>query len=72
MFIIKEFVKASKGNADKDFWRNMFKYHTLKQYGAPKVIDGWIVKFFPYTKIGKRNTLKSLSDTDGLRCSLTL
>ena len=44
----------------------MFKYHTLKEYGAPKVIDGWMVKFFPYTKTGKRNTLKSLSDSDGL------
>ncbi|MBC7567776.1 MAG: DUF4419 domain-containing protein [Pedobacter sp.] len=64
--LLKEFVKASNGNANKDFWRNMFKYHTLKEYGAPKVIDGWIVKFFPYTKTGKRNTLKSLSGTDGL------
>lgn len=64
--ILQEFVKASKGNANKDFWRNMFKYHTLKQYGAPKAIDGWIVKFFPYTKTGKRNTLQSLSGADGL------
>jgi hypothetical protein len=58
--ILKEFVKASKGDIDKKFWRNMFKYHSQKQYGAPKIIDGWIVKFFPYDKDGKRNNLNKL------------
>jgi len=58
--ILKEFVSASKGNIDKKFWRNMFKYHSQKKYGAPKIIDGWIVKFFPYDKDGKRNNLNKL------------
>ncbi|MGY4385885.1 hypothetical protein ACVWYN_002933 [Pedobacter sp. UYP24] len=58
--VLKEFVNASKGRVDKDFWRNMFKYHTLKKYGSPKVIDGWIVKFYPYNNDGYRNTLKEL------------
>lgn len=58
--ILKEFIKTSKGEIDKKFWRNMFKYHSQKQYGAPKIIDGWIVKFFPYDKDGKRNNLKQL------------
>lgn len=58
--VLQEFIKASRGKVDKDFWRNMFKYHTLKQYGSPKAIDGWIVKFYPYNKDGKRNTLKEL------------
>ncbi|RZK09605.1 MAG: DUF4419 domain-containing protein, partial [Flavobacterium sp.] len=26
--LLKEFIEASKGKIDKDFWRNMFKYHT--------------------------------------------
>lgn len=64
--LLLQFVNASKGKADKDFWRNMFKYHTLKEYGAPKVIDGWIVKFFPYNKTGKRNDLKILYGSDQL------
>ncbi|MCL2247232.1 MAG: DUF4419 domain-containing protein [Lentimicrobiaceae bacterium] len=64
--ILKEFVKASKGKIDKNFWRNMFKYHSLKQYGEPKIIDGWIVKFFPYDKDGKRNNLKELSGSERL------
>ena len=58
--VLEEFVKASNGKINKEFWRNMFKYHSKKVYGAPKVIDGWIVKFFPYDKDGKRNNLKEL------------
>lgn len=64
--ILNEFVKASKKNVDKEFWRNMFKYHSQKEYGAPKVIDGWIVKFFPYDKDGKRNNLDQLEGSDHL------
>ncbi len=58
--ILEEFVNASKGKINKKFWRNMFKYHSKKKYGSPKIIDGWIVKFFPYDKDGKRNNLNKL------------
>lgn len=64
--ILKEFITTSQGNIDKDFWRNMFKYHAQEKYGAPKIIDGWIVKFFPYDKDGKRNNLKELNGSDNL------
>lgn len=64
--ILNEFIKTSKGKIDKNFWKNMFKYHTQKQYGAPKIIDGWIVKFFPYDKDGKRNNLKQLEGGNNL------
>ena len=64
--ILKEFVKTSKGNIDTVFWQNMFKEHSLEKYGSPKVIDGWIVKFFPYDKKGKRNDLKQLEGGDNL------
>ena len=63
--LLEEFVKASKGEVNKDFWRNMFKYHSQKKYGAPNIIDGWIVKFFPYDKEGKRNNLQQL---EGRNC----
>ena len=59
--ILKQFIEASKGNADVRFWRNMFKWHTQKEYGAPNIIDGWIVKFYPYDKDGKRFDLKTLT-----------
>ncbi|RYY65559.1 MAG: DUF4419 domain-containing protein, partial [Chitinophagaceae bacterium] len=58
--LLKEFVNASKGDVNKKFWRNMFKYHTPKDYGAHNIIDGWIVKFFPYYKNDKRTNLKTL------------
>ena len=64
--LLKEFIKASKGQIDKNFWRNMFKYHTLKVYGSPKVIDGWIVKFYPYNNDGKRNNLNELGGSSVL------
>lgn len=64
--LLKEFVKASKGEVDKGFWRNMFKYHSQEKYGAPKVIDGWIVKFFPYDETGNRNNLKQLNGSSSL------
>ena len=58
--ILKQFVKASKGNIDTDFWKAMFRTHTSKDYGSPELIDGWIVKFFPYDKDGQRLNLKTI------------
>ncbi len=64
--ILAQFVKTSKGKTDTKFWRNMFKWHTQKEYGAPDIIDGWIVKFFPYDKDGKRFGLKTLTRDSNL------
>ena len=64
--ILKQFIKSSKGYADTKFWRNMFKWHTQKEYGASNIIDGWIVKFFPYDKDGKRFDLKTLTRDSSL------
>jgi hypothetical protein len=64
--LLKQFVLASEGKADKDFWKDMFKYHSEGKCGAPTIIDGWIVKFFPYDKDGKRMGLKEIAGTGGL------
>jgi len=64
--LLVNFVKASKGDYEKDFWCNIFKVHSEKEYGSPQKVDGWIVKFFPYDKTGKRNTLKELALGDNL------
>jgi hypothetical protein len=64
--LLKEFVKASKGKISKKFWMNMFRLHTKKEYGNPKIFDGWIVKFFPYDKDGKRTDLKEIRKWDAL------
>lgn len=61
--ILKEFIAASKGNVNKEFWTNMCKYHVPEmEYGIGYIIDGWIVKFFPYDKEGKRTNLKEIDD----------
>ena len=64
--ILKEILRSAQGKVDKNFWRNMFKYHDSEKYGAGKVIDGWIVAFYPYNKSGKRNNLKELVGKDNL------
>ena len=63
--VLEEFVKASKGKVNKEFWRNMFKSHS-KGCGDPEIIDGWIVKFFPYNKYGIKNDLKQIKGGDSL------
>ncbi len=64
--IIGQIIKAKKGNFDKKFWMNMVKAHTEKKYGSPTTIDGWIVKFFPYTKEGKKTDLKPIAKINNL------
>ena len=66
--VLEEFVKASKGKINKKFWQGMFKYHSKNvSYGGPvTIIDGWIVKFFPYDNSGNRNNLKTLSSSKNL------
>jgi hypothetical protein len=65
--VLKQIVQASKGKKDVEFWQTMYKWHSQKKYGAPIIVDGWIVKFFPYDKFGTRNNLDSLTtDPDKL------
>jgi len=64
--IIEEIIAAKKGKVNKDFWMNMVKYHTEKKYGTVNTIDGWIVKFFPYTKEGNKTGLKPITSVNSL------
>lgn len=65
--ILHQFINASEGKIDIAFWKDMFKYHDLKvPCGRAGTIDGWIVKFFPYDKDGKRTNLKTLSGSGQL------
>jgi hypothetical protein len=43
--VLEKFVEASTGKTDTEFWGQMYKSHGGS--GAP-IIDGWILKFFPY------------------------
>jgi Domain of unknown function (DUF4419) len=43
--ILKQFHEASKGNIDKQFWKEIYK--ELRIYDKQN-ISGWVLKFFPY------------------------
>lgn len=58
--ILKEFVKASKGKPNADFWKNIVKkYRPGEVRGAgcgfdeSTELDGWFLKFFPYDQKGR-------------------
>ena len=45
--ILRQLVRASTGDVDKDFWQSLYK--SDDQCGS-SVITGWITAFFPYLK----------------------
>jgi hypothetical protein len=59
--VLREFVNASQGKINKKFWMNMFNAEYYKAgSGVASIINGWIIKFFPYGNDGKRNGLRSI------------
>lgn len=46
--IIVEFINASEGKHNQEFWQNIYK--NASEYNA-FYISGWIIKFFPYIKV---------------------
>ncbi len=60
--IIEEFIQASKGEINQAFWMNMFKVHTLDEYGHPEFIDGWITNFYPYDRKGNLTDFNKMKD----------
>jgi hypothetical protein len=43
--VLDQFVAASRGNVDRDFWGRI--YNRKNMSGEPRV-SGWILRFFPY------------------------
>lgn len=62
--IIQEIIKTKQGKMDRQFWMNMVRFHTKGIYGNLDNIDGWLVKFYPYDRHGKRTNLKNISNID--------
>jgi len=56
--IITKIRNTVQEDIDNEFWMNIFKIHTIEEYGSPKYIDGWITTFFPFAKNGRRINLK--------------
>ncbi|MDR0473445.1 MAG: DUF4419 domain-containing protein [Treponema sp.] len=64
--VLQEFVNASQGNINKEFWMNILDEKRFSGGCGPslEIINGWIVKFFPYGNNGKRNSLWSIEKND--------
>jgi hypothetical protein len=64
--VLEQFVAASKGTVDKDFWTDIYKKKSVFS-GTPK-ITGWINVFFPYSEYGDniqvRKDLHEYTTTD--------
>jgi hypothetical protein len=45
--ILEQFVAASAGSVDQQFWDSIYKYNGPAGSGSP-YISGWITKLFPY------------------------
>lgn len=50
----------------------MFKYHTLKTYGDPKIIDGWMIRKKDVNQTGLKNRLADQVKNDEMGSSLSI
>ena len=64
--VIQKIIDTKKGEFDSAFWMNMVKYHEIGFYGSYDGIDGWILKFYPYKRDGKRSDFKEIKGTGDL------
>ncbi len=64
--ILDEFIEASKGNVNTDFWKKMVHVDEPDFCGDPRKIDGWMTDFYPYDKDGKRLKGGPITDLDKL------
>ena len=64
--IIDQFISASSGHADIDFWKRMIHVTEPEQCGDSRRVDGWITNLYPYDKHGKRIEGGVITDTDKL------
>lgn len=64
--VLEKIKRASEGEVDKKFWRNMYKQHDEQlESGCGgtetyTITDGWMVKFYPYYDDKARTNLKRL------------
>lgn len=63
--VLKKIKRASEGEVDKKFWRNMYKQREEKQdmgCGTQTniIANGWVVKFYPYSGRKYRTNLQEI------------
>ena len=60
--IINEFIDAKKGIIHKQFWLDTLKHKNPEGEYMPSYINGWLCRFFPYNKYGRKNNLYELNE----------
>ena len=61
--ILDEFIKAKKGEINRQFWLDMIRFKDPNGLYDPGYIDGWICKFFPYDKFGEKRHFGAILET---------
>ncbi|MBI3412233.1 MAG: DUF4419 domain-containing protein [Planctomycetes bacterium] len=46
--ILDQFVAASQGNVESEFWDSIYKWHGAEGSGESPYVTGWMLKLFPY------------------------
>ena len=59
--VLEQIADTYRKGIDQSFWQSMFKIHTKDVYGSPEMVDGWILKFFPYDATGERVSINELN-----------
>lgn len=59
--IINEIINSKKGIINHQFWLDMIHHKNIFGVYSSEIIDGWFIKFFPYSNKGKKNSLQSLT-----------
>ena len=67
MPVLKKIKRASEGEVDKKFWRNMYKqreeeWNTGCGTQTDIMANGWVVKFYPYSSNKYRTNLRELKE----------
>ena len=69
--ILDEFITASKGNANLEFWKNMVNVKKAEFCGDPELVNGWYINFYPYDAVGNRMNFKQINVFSKLPSEIT-
>ena len=68
--VIEKIIETKSGKLDKEFWMDMVRFHREGIYGSLNDIDGWLVKFYPYSTVGTRMNLKKIESLGNIPSEL--
>ena len=69
--ILDEFIAASEGNANVDFWKDMVKIKKAEFCGDPELMNGWFITFYPYDAVGNRMDFNQINVYSKLPSEIT-